>query len=47
MAQLFHDRKQKEARRQMTPEQRADAVPVDYLRPIIGTFCIQIQVECC
>merc|ERR1712072_1216144 len=36
LAQLFHDRKQKEARRGMSRDQRANAVPVDYLRPLIA-----------
>ncbi|XP_078436999.1 isocitrate lyase-like [Wolffia australiana] len=37
MAQLFHDRKQREARAAMTPQQRAAAPPpVDFLRPIIA-----------
>merc|ERR1719456_1999493 len=35
-AQLFHDRKQYEARRAMTPEQRAKTPAVDYLNPIIA-----------
>jgi isocitrate lyase len=35
-AQLFHDRKQREARSNMTPEQRAREPYVDYLRPIIA-----------
>lgn len=35
-AQLFHDRKQYEARRRMTAEERARSPPVDYLRPIIA-----------
>ncbi|KAI8874307.1 isocitrate lyase, partial [Ramicandelaber brevisporus] len=36
-AQLFHDRKQREARLSMTPEQRAKAgKPIDFLRPIIA-----------
>lgn len=35
-AQLFHDRKQHEARMRMTPEERAQNPPVDYLRPIIA-----------
>eukprot|EP00940_MAST-03C_sp_MAST-3C-sp2_P000702 g702.t1 len=36
-AQLFHDRKQREARFRMTPEERKSAgPPVDYLRPIIA-----------
>ena len=35
-AQLFHDRKQHEARMRMTPEKRAQNPPVDYLRPIIA-----------
>ena len=30
-AQLFHDRKQYEERRRMSPEDRAKAAPVDYL----------------
>ena len=36
MAQLFHDRKQREARSGMTPEQRAKTPYVDYLRPLIA-----------
>ena len=36
MAQLFHDRKQNEARRRMTPEQRAKTPYIDYLRPIVA-----------
>ncbi|EPQ29020.1 uncharacterized protein PFL1_03310 [Pseudozyma flocculosa PF-1] len=36
MAQLFHDRKQREARTAMTSEQRAKQAPVDYLRPIVA-----------
>ncbi|KAI8585922.1 isocitrate lyase [Geranomyces variabilis] len=35
-AQLFHDRKQREERMSMTPEQRAKAPFVDFLRPIIA-----------
>jgi isocitrate lyase len=35
-AQLFHDRKQFEARRGMTPEERAKTKAVDYLNPIIA-----------
>jgi isocitrate lyase len=35
-AQLFHDRKQYEERRRMTPEQRAKTPAVDYLNPIIA-----------
>merc|ERR1719159_1775827 len=35
-AQLFHDRKQFEERRRMTPEQRAKTPAVDYLNPIIA-----------
>lgn len=35
-AQLFHDRKQYEARRRMTAEERARTPIVDYLRPIIA-----------
>ena len=31
-AQLFHDRKQYEERRRMSPEDRAKAAPVDYLK---------------
>ena len=31
-AQLFHDRKQYEERRRMSPEERAKAAPVDYLK---------------
>ncbi|EGG05840.1 uncharacterized protein MELLADRAFT_48703 [Melampsora larici-populina 98AG31] len=36
MAQLFHDRRQREARLRMTPEQRNKTPPTDYLRPIIA-----------
>ncbi|KAI3623828.1 isocitrate lyase [Malassezia furfur] len=36
MAQLFHDRKQHEARCRMTPEERAKTPYVDYLRPIVA-----------
>ncbi|CEP15244.1 hypothetical protein [Parasitella parasitica] len=35
-AQLFHDRKQREARLAMTPEERAETPAIDYLRPIIA-----------
>ena len=35
-AQLFHDRKQYEERRRMTPEMRAKTKPVNYLNPIIA-----------
>merc|ERR1711920_1123898 len=35
-AQLFHDRKQYEDRRRMTPEARAKQPPVDYFNPIIA-----------
>merc|ERR1719221_1598964 len=35
-AQLFHDRKQFEARRRMSPEDRAKTPVVDYLNPIIA-----------
>merc|ERR1712072_165469 len=35
-AQLFHDRKQFEERRRMSPEDRAKHPPVDYLNPIIA-----------
>jgi len=35
-AQLFHDRKQFEARRGMTAEERAKTLVVDYLNPIIA-----------
>merc|ERR1711920_897890 len=35
-AQLFHDRKQYEERRRMTPEARAKQAPVDYFNPIIA-----------
>ncbi|GLD92618.1 hypothetical protein PINS_up001197 [Pythium insidiosum] len=35
-AQLFHDRKQYEARRRMSEAERARHEPVDYLRPIIA-----------
>ncbi|PWN47642.1 putative isocitrate lyase [Violaceomyces palustris] len=36
MAQLFHDRKQREARLSMTPEERAKTPIVEYLRPIVA-----------
>ena len=36
MAQLFHDRKQRSARRDMTPEERAKTPFIDFLRPIIA-----------
>lgn len=36
MAQLFHDRKQNEARRRMSPAERAKTPYVDYLRPIVA-----------
>merc|ERR1719159_1858265 len=35
-AQLFHDRKQYEDRRRMSPEDRAKTKPVDYMNPIIA-----------
>jgi len=35
-AQLFHDRKQYEERRRMSPEARSKAAVVDYLNPIIA-----------
>merc|ERR1711972_607801 len=35
-AQLFHDRKQYEERRRMSPEDRAKKPAVDYLNPIIA-----------
>merc|ERR550537_479638 len=35
-AQLFHDRKQYEERRRLSPEQRAKAKAVDYFAPIIA-----------
>jgi isocitrate lyase len=35
-AQLFHDRKQFEERRRMTPEERAKTPVVDYMNPIIA-----------
>jgi isocitrate lyase len=36
MAQLFHDRKQREARTGMAPAQRAKTPYIDYLRPIVA-----------
>ncbi|BGO98476.1 isocitrate lyase 1 [Rhodotorula toruloides] len=36
MAQLFHDRKQREARSRMSPEERAKTPYIDYLRPIVA-----------
>merc|ERR1711871_31000 len=35
-AQAFHDRKQFEARRRLTPQERAQTPPVDYFNPIIA-----------
>lgn len=35
-AQLFHDRKQREARLRMSPQERAKTPKIDYLRPIIA-----------
>merc|ERR1719236_222720 len=35
-AQAFHDRKQFEARRRMTPQERAQNPPVDYFNPIVA-----------
>ncbi|CAO1634264.1 unnamed protein product [Sympodiomycopsis kandeliae] len=35
-AQLFHDRKQREARTRLNADQRAKQAPVDYLRPIVA-----------
>merc|ERR1719389_281851 len=35
-AQLFHDRKQYEDRRRMSPEDRSKTKPVDYMNPIIA-----------
>mmetsp|Transcript_92592 Transcript_92592/g.267360 ORF Transcript_92592/g.267360 Transcript_92592/m.267360 type:complete len:551 (-) Transcript_92592:285-1937(-) len=35
-AQLFHDRKQYEERRRMSPEERAKKPPVNYMNPIIA-----------
>ena len=36
MAQLFHDRKQREARSRMSDEERAKTPVIDYLRPIVA-----------
>jgi isocitrate lyase len=36
MAQLFHDRKQREARSRLSPEQLSATPYVDYLRPIVA-----------
>lgn len=36
MAQLFHDRKQREARLALSPEQRAKTPYTDYLRPLVA-----------
>jgi len=36
MAQLFHDRKQREARSNLSPQQLAQTPRVDYLRPIVA-----------
>jgi len=40
-AQLFHDRKQREARSRMTDAELSQTPVIDYLRPIVG---MQIQV---
>lgn len=36
MAQLFHDRKQREDRSNLTAEQRAKTPYIDYLRPLVA-----------
>ncbi|OCH94463.1 isocitrate lyase [Obba rivulosa] len=36
MAQLFHDRKQREARSRMSDQELAQSQPIDYLRPIVA-----------
>ncbi|GAA5892775.1 isocitrate lyase 1 [Sporobolomyces salmoneus] len=36
MAQLFHDRKQRELRSRLSPEERSKTPYVDYLRPIVA-----------
>lgn len=36
MAQLFHDRKQREARSRMSDAELASTPPIDYLRPIVA-----------
>ena len=36
MAQLFHDRKQRAARLELTDAERASTPYIDYLRPIIA-----------
>ncbi|KAL8290220.1 hypothetical protein RQP46_003159 [Phenoliferia psychrophenolica] len=36
MAQLFHDRKQREARSNLTPAERAATPYIDYLRPLVA-----------
>ncbi|GAA5822009.1 hypothetical protein JCM11251_004823 [Rhodosporidiobolus azoricus] len=36
MAQLFHDRKQREARSRLSPQERAKTPFIDYLRPIVA-----------
>lgn len=36
MAQLFHDRKQREARSSLSPAERAKTPYIDYLRPIVA-----------
>lgn len=36
MAQLFHDRKQREARSDMSPAERAATPYIDYLRPLVA-----------
>ncbi|GAA5854568.1 hypothetical protein JCM8547_004888 [Rhodosporidiobolus lusitaniae] len=36
MAQLFHDRKQREARSRLSPQERAKTPYIDYLRPIVA-----------
>ena len=38
MAQLFHDRKQREDRQSLSPAERKKTPYVDYLRPIVGSL---------
>merc|ERR1711988_172285 len=44
-AQLFHDRKQFEERRRMSPDWRKKNAPVDFLNPIIANGAAGIHIE--
>lgn len=46
-AQLFHDRKQREARRGLSSSERAKTPVVDYLRPIVGASDLFLPQHFC